>query len=65
MYKRQLQVKLDAVSNDIIGTIEVPNTGNEQTWKEASCTLNETVKGKHDVIIVFDAAGASLSLIHI
>ena len=54
-----LQVKLDAVSNDIIGTIEVPNTGDEQTWKEASCTLNETVKGKHDVIIVFDAAGAS------
>lgn len=54
-----LQFKLDAVSNDIIGTIEVPNTGGENLWKVASCMLEEVVTGNHDVIIVFDAAGAS------
>lgn len=54
-----LQVKLDAVSNEPIGIINVPNTGGELTWKEASCMFKEAVTGKHDVVIVFDAAGAS------
>lgn len=54
-----LQIKLDAVSNEVIGTVEVPNTGGETDWKDVSAMLNEVVTGVHDVYVVFDAAGAS------
>ena len=54
-----LQIKLDNVGTEPIATIEVPNTGSESTWVEATATLSETVTGTHDVIVVFDAAGAS------
>ena len=54
-----LQLKLDAVSSDIIGTIRVPNTGSENNWQAVSCELDEVITGSHDVIVVFDAAGAS------
>lgn len=53
-----LQVKLDNVGTDPVGIITVPNTGSETSWTEAVCTFSEPITGTHNVIIVFDAAGA-------
>ncbi len=52
-----LKVELDTLGSGVIGTINVPDTGGEQTWKEVTCILDKTIKGNHSIAITFDANG--------
>lgn len=61
-----IQVVLDDVGGDIVGTLNVPNTGGDTTWKEFICTLGSKVTGKHDVVLIFSAtSGATPSFVNL
>jgi uncharacterized protein (DUF608 family) len=47
-----IEVVLDSVSGDVIGTLQVPNTGGDSIWKEVSCPITK-VTGTHNVILRF------------
>jgi len=48
-------VRLDAIDGDIIGTVEIPETG-EDVYKTVTIDVKET-KGKHDIYFTFNSNG--------
>lgn len=48
----RIEVVLDSVSGDIVGTCPVPNTGGDQTWRLVTCPITKTT-GTHNVILKF------------
>ncbi len=47
-----IEVRLDSESGQLIGSVEMPNTGNWQTWKTIRVKL-ESVIGFYDVYLLF------------
>jgi len=47
-----IAIRLDSPSGPVIGTVDVPVTGGEQTWTTISCGLNGA-SGVHNVYIMF------------
>jgi len=52
----QIEIRLGSSTGKIIGTLNVPNTGNGQTWKEASCKIDGAT-GKQDLFLTIKGAG--------
>jgi hypothetical protein len=48
----QIEVRLNDVGGELLGTCKVKNTGGWQNWKTASCKLKK-VEGVHDICFVF------------
>lgn len=50
-----IEVRLDALNGNVIATIEVPNTGAEDAWKEVEAQIRSRrpIKGVHDVYFLF------------
>ncbi|WP_242841146.1 glycoside hydrolase family 43 protein [Clostridium akagii] len=47
-----MEIHLDSVDGQLIGTLNVSSTGGEQTWKQMQCNVN-TVSGVHNVYFKF------------
>lgn len=47
-----IEVRLDALDGPLLGTIEIPNTGNWNTYRTASAYLADVV-GIHDVYLIY------------
>ena len=50
-----IEVRLDALNGNVIATIQVPNTGAEDAWKEVEAQIRSRrpIKGVHDVYFLF------------
>ena len=51
-----LEVRLDTESGQLIGTIDIPQTGDWQEWETVSVNLDSTA-GFHDVYFIFRTSG--------
>ena len=47
-----IEIYLDSLTGELLGTCAVPGTGGWQTWTNATCNVSE-VTGKHDVYLKF------------
>ena len=47
-----IEVRIDGKTGDLLGTLNVKDTGAEQNWKTVFCALKQ-VKGKHDLYLIF------------
>jgi arabinoxylan arabinofuranohydrolase len=56
----KIEIYIDSKNGSLLGTLDVKNTGDIQTWKTLSCKVNK-VKGVHDLYFVFKG-GASDNL---
>jgi hypothetical protein len=52
-----IEIVLDNVAGELIGTCTVPNTGSFETWQTISCSVKK-IKGVHDIILRFSGASA-------
>jgi hypothetical protein len=52
VYGSRIEVVLDSVGGEVIGTCSVPNTGGGETWRLVTCPITKTT-GKHNVILKF------------
>jgi len=48
----KIEIRIDGKNGSLLGTLDVKNTGDIQTWKTLSCKVNK-VKGVHDLYFVF------------
>ncbi len=48
----KIEIRIDSKEGNLLGTLEVKSTGNEQKWITLSCTVKK-VKGIHDIYFVF------------
>lgn len=48
----KIEIHIDAKNGSLLGTLDVNDTGDIQTWKTLSCKVNK-VKGVHDLYFVF------------
>ena len=48
----EMEIRLDSISGDLIGTLQVPYIGDWNNWKMISTKVKE-VKGVHDLYFVF------------
>jgi hypothetical protein len=55
----KIEIRLDSKDGELLGTLNIENTGGDKNWKTLSCDL-EKVKGVHDVFLVFKGAGDEL-----
>lgn len=54
-----IEIHLDSIDGDLIGTCNVKKTGGAQTWTTQSCKVKK-VKGVHDVYFVFKGGDGDL-----
>lgn len=52
----RLEVRLDGVSGSLVGSCEVPNTGDWHEWTTVDCSIKDA-DGVHDVYFVFRGEG--------
>ncbi|MGE5394818.1 MAG: glycoside hydrolase family 43 protein [Candidatus Saccharibacteria bacterium] len=56
----KIEIRMDGKDGTLLGTLQVPVTGGDQTWKIVSCKMGK-IKGIHDVYLVFKGGnGGSL-----
>jgi hypothetical protein len=55
----QIEVRLNNVEGQLLGTCKVKNTGDWQNWKTMSCKLNK-IEGVHDICFVFKGKDGQL-----
>jgi len=48
----KIEIHIDAKNGSLLGTLDIKNTGDIQTWKTLSCKVNK-VKGIHNLYLVF------------
>jgi uncharacterized protein (DUF608 family) len=48
----RIEIVIDSVGGEVIGSCHVPNTGGDQKWKLVTCPITKTT-GKHNVILKF------------
>jgi hypothetical protein len=48
-----IEIRLDTVTGELIGSMETKNTGGWQIWKTVTAGLSEKAKGKHDIYVIF------------
>jgi arabinoxylan arabinofuranohydrolase len=53
----KIEVRLDSVTGTLVGTLNVPNTGGEQNWKEVETSISNAT-GVHKVFFVFTGSGS-------
>jgi hypothetical protein len=52
-----IEIVLDNVAGELIGTCPVPNTNSFETWQTVSCSVKR-IKGVHDIILRFSGANS-------
>lgn len=57
--KGKIEIRIDGKTGNLLGTLEVKNTGGDKTWKTFSCKVNK-VKGVHDIYFVFKGTDGNL-----
>jgi len=57
--KGEIEIRVDGKTGNLLGTLEVKNTGGDKTWKTLSCKVNK-VKGVHDIYFVFKGGEGNL-----
>ena len=55
----KIEVHLDSVDGDLIGTLNVDSTGDNQEWKIIECNLDKSVQGIHSIFFKFTGEGTS------
>ncbi|WP_154665595.1 carbohydrate-binding protein [Saccharicrinis fermentans] len=50
-----VEVRLDSETGELIGSMEMPNTGNWQSWETVTASLNNSI-GFYDVFLVFNSS---------
>ncbi len=55
----KIEIRMDGKDGSLLGTLEVANTGGDQTWKTVSGKVAKT-KGIHDVYFIFNGGEGSL-----
>lgn len=55
----KIEVRIDSQNGQLLGTCNIETTGNWQTWKTLTCTV-ENITGIHDVYLVFRGGGGYL-----
>jgi len=55
----KIEIRVDGKSGDLLGVLDVKNTGGDQKWKTLSCKVN-VVKGVHDLYFVFKGGVGNL-----
>lgn len=55
----RIEIHADSLSGALVGTLQVKNTGGDQSWELLSCTVKK-LKGVHDIYFVFKGEGSSL-----
>ncbi|PTN05035.1 glycoside hydrolase family 43 protein [Mangrovibacterium marinum] len=48
----KIEIRIDAKDGELLGTLDVKNTGGNQNWETQSCSIKKA-KGVHDVYFVF------------
>lgn len=51
----KIEIHIDAKNGSLLGTLDIKNTGDIQTWKTLSCKVNK-IKGIHDLYFIFKGA---------
>ena len=54
-----IEIRIDDKAGELVGTLNVIGTGAAQNWKTMACSL-KSVKGKHDVYLVFKGKSENL-----
>jgi beta-xylosidase len=54
-----IEIRIDGKAGKLSGTLQVPNTGGDQSWKTISCKVNK-LTGIHDVYFVFKGGKVNL-----
>ena len=57
--KGKIEIRVDGRTGNLLGNLEVKNTGGDKTWKTLSCKVNK-VKGVHDIYFVFKGGEGNL-----
>ena len=52
-----IEIVLDNVAGELLGTCTVPNTGSFDNWKTASVSIKK-IKGVHDIILRFSGTNS-------
>ncbi|HKI89145.1 MAG TPA: glycoside hydrolase family 43 protein [Draconibacterium sp.] len=55
----KIEIHIDSKEGDLLGTLDVKSTGNEQNWETQSCSVKK-MKGVHDVYFVFKGSKSDL-----
>jgi len=53
----KIEIRLDSVSGTLVGTLNVPNTGGIQNWKEVETTISGAT-GVHKLFFAFTGSGS-------
>jgi arabinoxylan arabinofuranohydrolase len=54
-----IEIRIDNIDGDLLGTLKVAGTGTNQTWKTQLCKLNKA-SGVHDIYLLFKGGEADL-----
>ena len=58
-----IQIRLDSLTGSLVGTCQVPNTGNWQTWQTVNCAVSGAT-GVHNLFLVASGGSGFLYNIH-
>ncbi|MDA3927655.1 MAG: glycoside hydrolase family 43 protein [Prolixibacteraceae bacterium] len=54
-----IEIRIDDKNGNLLGTLELTNTGGDQIWKTLACKI-EKIKGVHDVYLIFKGGEGNL-----
>lgn len=54
-----IEIRLDSRTGTVVGTVNVPNTGGNQTWQKVTITTTK-ITGTHNVYFTFKGSSSSL-----
>jgi len=54
----KIEIHLDSVGGELVGTLNVETTGGNQEWKTIECNLNKKVQGVHSIFFKFTGEGS-------
>lgn len=54
-----IEIRLDSLSGEVLGTCIIPNTGGVQSWSIQACSVKK-VRGVHDVYFIFKGGSGNL-----
>ena len=52
-YGKQIEIRIDSLDGDIIGSFAPKNTGNWQNWQDVDGTIIDKISGVHDVYFCY------------
>jgi arabinoxylan arabinofuranohydrolase len=55
-----IEIRVDSLTGDLLGTLEVSDTGDSSKWTLRTCSIKQGKKGIHDLFFVFTGKGENL-----